>query len=62
MKDLLFDFISKYIRLSEDEKEGIISLNIFRCAKKRTILLREGQCSKDAISSSATTSVSRLLN
>lgn len=48
MQDLLFDFISKYISLSEDEKNAIISLDIFRSVKKGTILLQEGQNSKES--------------
>lgn len=48
MQSLLFDFISKYIALTEDEKNAIVSLNIFRSVKKGTILLQEGQLSKDS--------------
>jgi CRP-like cAMP-binding protein len=48
MKDLLFDFISKYISLTEDEKNAIVSLDIFRSVKKGTILLKEGQKSKNS--------------
>lgn len=47
MQDLLFDFISKYISLTEDEKNAIVSLDIFRSEKKGTVLLKEGQKSKD---------------
>jgi len=47
MKNLLFDFISKYISLTEDEKNAILSLDIFRSFKKGTILLKEGQKSQD---------------
>ena len=47
MQDILFDFISKYISLTEDEKNEIISLDIFRSVKKGSILLKEGQKSKD---------------
>ncbi len=47
MQDLLFDFISKYVSLTEDEKNTIISLNIFRTIKKGTTLLREGQNSNE---------------
>ena len=47
MQDILFDFISKYISLSEDEKGEILSLDIFRSLKKGTILLKEGQRSQD---------------
>jgi len=47
MKGILFDFISKYISISEDEKNAIVSLDIFRSVKKGTTLLKEGQKSKD---------------
>lgn len=47
MQHLLFDFISQYISLNDEEKEAINSLNIFHPVKKGTILLREGQKSKD---------------
>lgn len=47
MQDILFDFISKYITLTEDEKNAILSLDIFRSNKKGTILLKEGQKSQD---------------
>ena len=47
MQNLLFDFISKYISLTEDEKNAIVSLDIFRSVKKGTTLLKEGQQSKD---------------
>lgn len=45
MQDILFDFISKYIQLSEDEKQAIIALDIFRTVKKGTVLLKEGKYS-----------------
>lgn len=48
MQDLLFDFISKYISLTEDEKNALISLDLFRSIKKGTILLKEGQKSKES--------------
>jgi len=47
MQDLLFDFISKYISLTEDEKKAIVSLAMFRSVKKGTTLLKEGEKSKD---------------
>jgi len=47
MQDLLFDFISKYISITEYEKETIVSLGIFHSVKKGSILLKEGQFSKD---------------
>lgn len=48
MQDILFDFIAKYISLNEDEKNAILSLDIFRSVKKGTILLKEGQQSNDS--------------
>lgn len=48
MQDLLFNFISKYISLTDDEKNTILSLDLFRSVKKGTILLKEGQSSKDS--------------
>jgi CRP-like cAMP-binding protein len=47
MKTLLVDFISKYVSLTEDEKNAILSLDIFRSVKKGTILLNEGEISQD---------------
>lgn len=48
MKNILFDFISKYISLTEEEKNVLLSLDIFRSIKKGTILLKEGQKSKES--------------
>ena len=48
MKNILFDFISKYISLTEDEKNAILSLDLFRSVKKGTTLLKEGQKSKNS--------------
>lgn len=48
MQDLLFDFISKYVSLTEDEKNAILSLDIFHSVKKGTILLKEGQKTKNS--------------
>lgn len=48
MQDKLFGFISKYISLTDDEKNAIVSLDIFHSAKKGTTLLKEGQKSKDS--------------
>ena len=47
MQDILFDFISKYISLTEDEKNAILSLDVFRYVKNGTILLKKGQKSQD---------------
>jgi CRP-like cAMP-binding protein len=48
MKDLIFDFISKYISLTEDERNAILSTDLFHSVKKGTVLLREGQKSKES--------------
>jgi len=48
MQDILFGFISKYVSLTEDEKNALVSLDIFRSVKKGTILLKEGEKSKDS--------------
>ncbi|WP_138989387.1 Crp/Fnr family transcriptional regulator [Larkinella sp. C7] len=47
MQDILFDFISKYVSLTEDEKNVLLSLDLFRSVKKGTTLLKEGQKSQD---------------
>ncbi len=47
MQDLLFGFISKYISLTEDEKNAIVSYDIFRSVKKGATLLKEGQTCTD---------------
>jgi CRP-like cAMP-binding protein len=48
MQDILFEFLSKYVPLTEEEKNAISSLNIVRAVKKGTILLKKGQKSKDS--------------
>ncbi len=48
MQDILFDFISKYISLTDDEKNALLSLDLFHSVKKGTVLLKEGQKSKDS--------------
>ncbi|MFY7840677.1 MAG: Crp/Fnr family transcriptional regulator [Lacibacter sp.] len=48
MKNKLFDFIAKYITLTDEEKNVLLSLDLFRTIKKGTILLKEGQHSKDS--------------
>ncbi|MGX5858429.1 Crp/Fnr family transcriptional regulator [Dyadobacter jiangsuensis] len=48
MHDLLFDFISKYISLTDEEKGAIVSLDIFHSVKKGITLLKEGQKSQES--------------
>jgi CRP-like cAMP-binding protein len=45
MQNELFDFISKYMILNEDEKQAILGLELFHSFKKNTVLLSEGQSS-----------------
>lgn len=48
MQEILFNFISKYISLTEDEQNALVSLDLFRSLRKGTILLKEGQKSKES--------------
>jgi CRP-like cAMP-binding protein len=48
VKNILFDFLSKYVSLTEDEQHAIVSLDLFRLVKKGTVLLKEGQQSNDS--------------
>jgi len=47
MENIIFDFISKYITLSEEEKKEFILLNTFKSFKKGTVLLKEGELSDE---------------
>ena len=47
MENILFDFISKYIDINEEEKNALIELDIFKSYKKGTVLLQQGQKSTD---------------
>jgi len=48
MQDKLFEFISKYISLTEEEKNALLSLNFFHSVNKGTVLLKEGQKTQDS--------------
>ncbi len=48
MKNILFDFISQYVSLTEDEKNALLSLDLFHSVKKGTVLLKEGQKSHES--------------
>ena len=43
MFDTVFDFFSKHITFSDEEKRAIADLDIFSAVKKGTVLLKEGQ-------------------
>jgi CRP-like cAMP-binding protein len=45
MEEILFEYISKYMDLSLQEKEAIVKLNIFKYFSKNEILLRVGDIS-----------------
>ncbi|MFT7232364.1 MAG: CRP-like cAMP-binding protein [Cyclobacteriaceae bacterium] len=45
MENILFDYLSKYILLTADEKKAIVDLDIFKQYKKGMLLLKEGQLS-----------------
>lgn len=47
MQNLLFDFLAKYITLTEEEKNVLLSLDLFRSVKKGDILLHAGQMSNE---------------
>ncbi len=43
MKNILIDFISKYMTLTDEEKSVIMDQDKFRSYKKGTVLLKEGE-------------------
>lgn len=48
MEKILFDFISRYISITEDEKNALLALDLFHTVKKGTVLLEEGEKSKNS--------------
>ena len=47
MQDKIFDFISRYITLTEEEKNDFIQINTFKSFKKGTVILKEGELSDE---------------
>lgn len=47
MQDLLFNFITSYVELTLEEKEALITLDIFSTASKGDVLLEEGEKSRN---------------
>lgn len=47
-QNILFDFISRYVSLTEDEKNALLSLDLFHSVKKGTVLLKEGQKTQES--------------
>ncbi|NQX92501.1 MAG: Crp/Fnr family transcriptional regulator [Flavobacteriales bacterium] len=47
MENLLFDFISRYIDINDEEKQTLKDLNIFHTIPKRTVLLEQGKKSQN---------------
>lgn len=48
MKNILFDFISKYISITEEEKNALLALDLFHTLNKGTVLLKEGEKSQNS--------------
>ena len=48
MENKLFEFIAEYMPLLAEEKQAIMDLAIFRNYKKGTVLLKEGDLSKNS--------------
>lgn len=48
MENILFDFISKYISITEEEKNALLELDLFHTLKKGTVLLQEGEKSQNS--------------
>jgi CRP-like cAMP-binding protein len=48
MNTRLLEFLSRYISLTEEEENALLSLDLFRTAKKGTLLLKKGQKSKES--------------
>lgn len=46
MENYLFDFIERYMPLTEEEKRAIVDLDIIRSFKKGTVLVKEGDIIK----------------
>ncbi|WP_373331515.1 Crp/Fnr family transcriptional regulator [Salmonirosea aquatica] len=47
MENLIFDFIARYMPLSEEEKQAVIDLALIRTCKKGTVLLSEGHPARE---------------
>ena len=46
MENELFDFISKYISLTDEERNAILELDLFKSYQKNSLLLNEGDFSR----------------
>lgn len=42
MHDTLFDFLSRYVSLTDDEKNAILALDVFHAVPKGSVLLKAG--------------------
>ncbi len=47
MENILFDYLAKYLILSEEEKKAILDLDVFKTYDSGTILLKEGDLSNE---------------
>lgn len=47
MQDVLFDFITQYISINDDEKNALLALDLFKTFTRGTVLLEAGQRSNE---------------
>lgn len=47
MQDVLFDFITQYISINDDEKNALLALDLFKTFTRGTVLLKAGQRSNE---------------
>ena len=47
MEHILFDYLSKYMILSDEEKKAILDLDVFKSYPSGTVLLKEGDLSTE---------------
>lgn len=52
MEESLLNFISQYVTLTDEEADELLSLDIIKRYKKRTMLLREGEYTRLSYSGS----------
>lgn len=48
MHHLLFEFLAKYVPLSQQEQDAILALDIFHSFKKGSLLLKEGELTDES--------------
>ncbi len=48
MENEIFTFIARYMTLSDEEKQAIVDLSVFRSYPKGALLLKQGECSEES--------------